>query len=168
MVKSLIINSLIIAAVVMVQSTILHFVSFYGVIPDLLMIFLLFISLKGGSIRGEVVGFIGGLLIDILSLSPLGFHSLIYAVIGFSAGLTNKNVSTESLLTQVLFILLGLGAKYLLSSFIIILFSIETTSFALMGKNFFIELLFTIVLTPIIFSIANKIYAVSHKKRVGL
>ncbi|MGD1830662.1 MAG: rod shape-determining protein MreD [Spirochaetaceae bacterium] len=168
MTKSLIINTLIIALVVLLQSTLLQHISFYGILPDLVLIFVLFISLKGGSIKGEVIGFSGGLLLDFLSLSPLGFHCFIYAVIGFLAGYPHRNVTTESILTQFLFVTLGIIIKNILSSLLILVFSINTTSLSLMGRNFFIELLFTLIVTPFLFTFANKLYDLTHRKRMGL
>ena len=168
MVKSLVINFLIIAVAVLLQSTVMSFIAIYDIIPDLVMVIVIFISLKTGSLKGEISGFAGGLLIDFLSLAPLGFHCIIYAVVGFITGLTEKNVSTESILTQFLFIMIGLVCKYLISSLIIVVFSVETTSFFLMGRHFFLELAYTILITPLIFAVANRIFSLTHKKRVGL
>ncbi len=168
MIKSLIVNVLIASALVLLQSTFMHYIAVYGVIPDMVLIFILFVSLKEGSRKGEILGFSAGLLVDFLSLAPLGFHGLVYAVIGFFAGLPNRNVSTESLLTQTLFITLAITVKYILSSLLIAVFTIETTSFSLLGQNFLFEFIYTILLVPLFFTIANKIYEVSHKKRVGL
>ncbi|MBN2625910.1 MAG: rod shape-determining protein MreD [Spirochaetales bacterium] len=168
MIKSLLINIVIAGALVLLQSTVLHYIAVYSVIPDMVMIFLLFLSLKEGSRKGELIGFSSGILIDFLSLSPLGFHALIYLLIGFISGLPNKNVSTDSLLTQILFVTLSMIIKYILSALLIVVFSIETTSISLLGHNFLLELVYTLLLVPLVFTFANRIYDASHKKRVGL
>ncbi len=162
MIKSLLIN------IVIAGATVLHYIAVYSVIPDTVMIFLLFLSLKEGSRKGELIGFSSGILIDFLSLSPLGFHALIYLLIGFISGLPNKNVSTDSLLTQILFVTLSMIIKYILSALLIVVFSIETTSISLLGHNFLLELVYTLLLVPLVFTFANRIYDASHKKRVGL
>jgi rod shape-determining protein MreD len=168
MIKSLLVNLMIAGALVLLQSTVLHYAAVYSVIPDMVVIFLLFLSLKEGSRKGELIGFSSGILIDFLSLSPLGFHALIYTLIGFLSGLPNRNVSTDSLLTQILFVTLSMVIKYILSALLIVVFSIETTSISLLGHNFLLELVYTLLLVPLVFTIANRIYDASHKKRVGL
>ena len=168
MIKSLSINILIVALAVLLQSTLLSFIAIYDIIPDLVLVIVLFMSLKEGSLKGEITGFAGGIFVDFLSLAPLGFHSIIYGLIGFISGLTQKNVSTESILTQFLFIFISMICKYLVSSLIIVVFSVETTSFMLMGRHFFLELAYTMLITPLIFAMANRVYSATHKKRVGL
>lgn len=168
MIKSILINTFFIALAVLFQSTLAQHVAVYGVVPDIALIIILFVSLKKGSKVGELTGFLGGSLVDFLSLAPLGFHGLIYCIIGFFAGLTDKNISTESLLTQVLFIVASIFVKYVLATLLVVLFSIETTSFTLLSQSFFIELLYTTLLTPLIFGVANKVFFLTHRKRVGL
>ena len=138
MVKSIIINSLIVALAVLLQSTVMHYVAVNGVIPDLVLIFVLFISLKEGSRKGEITGFAGGLLVDILSLAPLGFHCIVYTVVGFVSGLTEKNVSTESPAdADSLYLSRGTVIKYFLFSVLIVVFSIENHLIRFSGKKLF-------------------------------
>jgi rod shape-determining protein MreD len=167
MIKRVIINTLIISFAVLLQSTVIQHVAVYGVIPDIVLIIVLFFSLKEGSKVGELTGFFGGILIDFLSLSPLGFHGFIYCVIGFLTGLTNKNISTDSILTQFLFIFSSLLLKGLLATITIVLFSIETTSLSFLSRNFFLELAYTVLVTPLFFLFANKLYSLSHRRRAG-
>ena len=58
-----------------------------GVKPDLQLILVVFLALRRGSMSGQIAGFVGGLLEDVVTLSPLGFHAIVKALVGFCAGL---------------------------------------------------------------------------------
>lgn len=152
---------------VLLQSTLLEYVAVYGVIPDVILIIILFISLKEGSKWGEIFGFFTGMLIDFLSLSPLGFFALIYCTIGFIMGLTNRNVSTDSLLTQIVFLIMALLIKFALSIFLIMLFSIETTSLSFISRNLPLEIAYSTIIVPFFFAITNRITQLGRSKRTG-
>lgn len=61
-------------------------VSDYNILPDIVVIFIIYIGLKNGQIEGALYGFFGGLLIDILGGSFLGLSALCYTLAGFTAG----------------------------------------------------------------------------------
>ena len=71
---------------ILLETQLLSNLFFLPVMPDFVLIILLFISINNGSLSGEVTGFTSGLLTDLLSLSPLGFNALVNTLIGFAIG----------------------------------------------------------------------------------
>ena len=83
---------LIFFPVLVIQTTIIPFISINGVIPDLIIILLVFYTLRNGQIYGTVLGFIYGLLFDLITGSLLGSSMLAKTLAGFTAGyFANEN-----------------------------------------------------------------------------
>jgi rod shape-determining protein MreD len=57
-----------------------------GGTPDLLLVVVVALGLLRGSIPGAVVGFIGGVVVDVVTLGTLGVTSLVLTLVGFWAG----------------------------------------------------------------------------------
>jgi rod shape-determining protein MreD len=72
--------------ILLVQITIVPFASIGGVVPDLLLILLVYYTLKNNQIYGTVLGFIFGFLFDLITGSLLGSSMLSKTLAGFMAG----------------------------------------------------------------------------------
>jgi rod shape-determining protein MreD len=57
-----------------------------GGAPDLLLVVVVALGLLRGSIPGAVLGFVGGLIVDLVTLGTLGVTSLVLTLGGFWAG----------------------------------------------------------------------------------
>ncbi|HJR94740.1 MAG TPA: rod shape-determining protein MreD [Gaiellaceae bacterium] len=57
-----------------------------GGAPDLLLVVVVALGLLRGSVPGAVLGFVGGLVVDLVTLGTLGVTSLILTLAGFWAG----------------------------------------------------------------------------------
>jgi rod shape-determining protein MreD len=57
-----------------------------GGAPDLLLVVIVALGLLRGSVPGAVLGFLGGLVVDVVTLGTLGVTSLILTLAGFWAG----------------------------------------------------------------------------------
>jgi len=57
-----------------------------GGAPDLLLVVVVALGLLRGSVPGAVLGFVGGLVVDVVTLGTLGVSSLILTLAGFWAG----------------------------------------------------------------------------------
>jgi rod shape-determining protein MreD len=57
-----------------------------GGAPDVLLLVVISLGLLRGSVPGAVAGFVGGILIDLLTLDTLGLSSLVLTLAGFWAG----------------------------------------------------------------------------------
>ncbi len=75
----------------------------FGVHPDLMLLVAVAAGLIGGPSRGAVVGFVSGLLVDLLLPGRLGTSALAFSLVGFGVG-----VAGESLMRSAKAILVGL------------------------------------------------------------
>ena len=57
-----------------------------GGAPDLLLVVVVALALLRGSVPGAVLGFTGGLVVDVVTLGTMGVSSLILTLAGFWAG----------------------------------------------------------------------------------
>jgi rod shape-determining protein MreD len=57
-----------------------------GGAPDLLLVVVVLLGLLRGSIAGAALGFLGGLVVDVVTLGTLGISSLVLTLAGFWSG----------------------------------------------------------------------------------
>ncbi len=77
---------LISLGLVIIQTTIIPFVSIANIIPDILLIWVVFVAIKLGQIPATIIGFSVGLTIDLTSGHFIGLSALSKTVAGFLAG----------------------------------------------------------------------------------
>jgi rod shape-determining protein MreD len=70
----------------LIQTTLIPLISINGVVPDLILILLVFYSVKRGQVYGTVLGFIYGFFFDLITGSLLGSAMLSKTLTGFIAG----------------------------------------------------------------------------------
>jgi len=71
---------------VILQTTIVPFASIANIVPDLLIVWVVFIAIKLGQIPATVTGFIVGIAIDLVSGHFIGLSALSKTIAGFFAG----------------------------------------------------------------------------------
>jgi rod shape-determining protein MreD len=78
--------------VLLIQGTVIPLIAVNGIIPDLILILLVFYSMNYGQLYGTVLGFIFGFLFDLITGSLLGSSMLSKTIAGFIAGyFSNEN-----------------------------------------------------------------------------
>jgi rod shape-determining protein MreD len=73
---------------ILLQTTVVRFLSIERIVPDILLIWVVFIAVRQGQTAGTLAGFLIGLVVDFLSGADgmLGLASLSKTVAGFVAG----------------------------------------------------------------------------------
>ena len=115
------------AVAILLQSTLLVHVAIGGVKPDLALIVLIFVSLRKGSMVGQLTGFLSGILEDFMSVSPLGFHPLMRAVIGFLYGVFAGNVFVDPFLMPMILAIVATLLKGVLSGLVSAIFGLSSS-----------------------------------------
>ena len=98
-------------------------ITIFGISPNLIVMFILFIGLFANQTSGIVCGVIFGLIIDLASGSPVGITAFMLCIIGYLGSYFDKNFSKENKITIILMvagatIIYEIG-YYLLRSFIL-------------------------------------------------
>lgn len=78
--------SLVVFVAAMLQVVIVSSLVIAGGAPDLLLVVVVVLGLLRGSIPGATLGFVGGLIVDVVTLGTLGVSSLVLTLAGFWAG----------------------------------------------------------------------------------
>ncbi|MBQ4378220.1 MAG: rod shape-determining protein MreD [Treponema sp.] len=151
MLKSFSVATLILLCFVVFETAILSNMLFLPSVPDLILIISLYLSVHNGKIFGVSSGFVSGLFLDFLSVSPFGLHSLLRTVIGYLAGIFNKTLNMQGIFLPVL---IGFSAtifKTLLIFIISVFFPDSVVPYSLLSRSFLFELAANSILTPFVF-----------------
>lgn len=106
-----IISLLLFFPLLLVQTTVVPLVAIDNVIPDLIIILLVYYSITQGQIYGTVLGFIYGFLFDIITGSLLGSTMIAKTVAGFTAGYFSSENKRDQYLISYNFALIVLLAS---------------------------------------------------------
>ncbi|MCK5533564.1 rod shape-determining protein MreD [bacterium] len=90
--------------VVTIQFSFLWRISFLGVIPNILLILIIWFSFLKGSYKGQIMGFVTGIVADSFSIGIFGANALLFTGIGFFVGLLKKKVDEDNILVQILLV----------------------------------------------------------------
>lgn len=86
----------------MVQVVVVSSMIIGGGAPDLLLVTVVALGLLRGSVSGAVLGFLGGLVVDLATLGTLGVTSLVLTLGGFWAGRYGETTGRDRRLAPVL------------------------------------------------------------------
>ena len=154
--RPIILTILLLGAAVLLQTTVLGFVAVLGVKPDLQLILVVFLALRRGSMSGQIAGFVGGLLEDVVTLSPLGFHAIVKALVGFCAGLPCGFIRASAVVVPVLLVAGAALIKGLASGALSLAFQIPLDAH-LLEERFWIETAYNVALAPLLFALLSRI-----------
>lgn len=118
---------LIFFPVVLIQLTVIPLVSIQEVVPDILLITVVYLSISYGQVFGTVTGASYGLLLDLISGNLIGSNMLSKTVAGFIAGYFSSETRRDKYLYTYFFstvvLLSGLVDAIIFSFFSIIDFN---------------------------------------------
>jgi rod shape-determining protein MreD len=86
----------------LLQVVIVSSILISGGSPDLLLVVVVALGLLRGSIPGAVLGFAGGVVVDVVTLGTLGVTSLVLTLAGFWAGRYGETTGRGSRLAPVI------------------------------------------------------------------
>lgn len=93
----------IVILLLLLQTTLLQYVAIYGVLPNLLVVFIISAALLRGNVEGGAVGLFAGLAADLMFGSVFGFYALFGFYLGIVVGSLNKRLFRDNLLIVVFF-----------------------------------------------------------------
>ena len=144
------------------ETAILTNIVIFPVIPDLLLLFTVYVAIHRGSLIGETNGFFSGLFLDILSASPLGLNALLRTIIGFIGGLFFLTLNTNGFLVPVF---LGVSAtliKALLQQLISFFFPNIVYTYDFLNINIWLECLVNGLIAPVLFFVFSKFHSLAE------
>lgn len=138
------------------QANIFQMFTIAGVMPNLFVIFILFIGLYSNTVMGVSFGVVCGLIIDFVYSKNIGITATMLCLIGYLGAYFDRNFSKENKLTIIIIgaiatIIYEVG--YYLLNVIIFQFDPEIMYFI---KILLLELLYNTLITIIIYPIIQK------------
>lgn len=106
----------------LLQSTVVPFISILGIIPDLILILLVYFTLRLGQMHGTILGFVFGFFLDIITGNIFGSAMIAKTISGFVAGYFYNENKLDIYFKSVVFSLIILLAATI-DSFIFSFFS---------------------------------------------
>lgn len=157
--KKTIINiSLITTAIIIyfLQANFFTWFNIAGIMPNLFILFVLFIGLFGTRTMGTVYGLVVGLILDLILGVKIGVNSIGLGLIGFLSAIFDKNFSKDSRMTimvmgmvaTVTFEVLSYGLNSMLLST-----NVEIINFC---RILLIEVIYNLILTIILYPAIQK------------
>lgn len=151
MLRSFSVCALISLCLVIFETAILSNMLFLPAVPDLLLIFTLYVSLHNGRLFGVTSGFVSGLILDFLSVSPFGLGCLLRTALGYIAGMFSKTLNMSGVFLPVLIGLCATLLKMLMILVISVFFPDSVVPYQLLSRAFLFELGANSLLTPLVF-----------------
>lgn len=128
----------------LLQTTFLPFLSVGGFLPDIFLIWIVYVAITRGQLEATITGFVAGLMQDAVTIQFFGLMALTKTIAGFIAGyFYNDNITTQTL-GSYRFVLIVLLASIVHNIFFYGIF--------LQGIQD------SVILTMVEFSIASSIY----------
>ena len=92
----------------LLQSTLFKsLLAFSGIVPNVILVFIVSFALMRGDMTGLLLGFFSGLLLDFIFGEMIGLYALIYMFLGFMFGKFYESYSPEKLLPSISLIALS-------------------------------------------------------------
>lgn len=137
-------STLVALGLLLLQTTFLPFLSVAGFLPDIFLIWIVYIAISRGQLEATITGFIAGLMQDAVTIQFFGLMALTKTIAGFIAGYFYNDNITEQTLGSYRFVLIVLLASFVHNIFFYGIF--------LQGMQD------SVLLTMIEFSIASSLY----------
>jgi len=151
MIRSVLFSTLLLLLCSFAQSTWFGAIAIFGVIPDIGLLVLIWVSYINGRIEGPLSGFLSGFAEDFISASPLGFHAFIKTAISASASLLHGTFYIDKLLLPIALGFSGTIAKALAAGILFLLFGSKIHTYSLIDSPLWIESAYNAILAPPIF-----------------
>lgn len=164
--NSIVIHTSIMAGFIVLQTVLFPSGLIRGAVPDLALILLCFSANHHGSYRGQFSGFVSGIVLDALSVAPLGFHALIRSTIGFLYGLFRGKLFVDPILVPVIIVTIATLLKAFGAYLLAAIFAPDIANTIFVGQ-FGIELLMNAVVAPFAYGLL-KALGMIRPGRAGL
>lgn len=157
--KRTIINIVLIVLIFIIYYLQVNFFDWFtiaGVMPNIFIILVLFIGLFGTKSMGIIYGVSIGLVLDVLVGQQVGITAVVFGIIGFVAGMFDKNFSKDNRMTIMIMVLCStILAEITIAilKYVFVQANIDILSFI---KILGIEVIYNLIITIIIYPLIQK------------
>ena len=157
----------ILGILLLLQTTLLSYLVVAGTKPDILLVVFVVLATLNGSFTSQIVGFLLGLALDMVSLAPLGFHAFLFSLAGYLFGLGKGKVYFDPLVMPALLGFLA-TAFYTVTGFLVsFVFRLGQPWNSWFHVGLLFQLVLNILLTPLVYWIQGWIREQFQNPRRG-
>ena len=141
----------ILGIILLLQTTVLSYLVIAGIKPDVLLVVFVVLATLNGSFTSQIVGFVLGLVVDMVSLSPMGFHAFLFSLAGYLFGLGRGKVYFDPLVMPALLGSLA-TAYYAMTGFLLsLVFRLGDAWTAWFHMGLVFQFILNLLLTPVVY-----------------
>ena len=105
-------SALVALLLLILQTTFIPFLSLAGFLPDILLIWVVYVAVRRGQVEATITGFLVGVLQDAVSMQFFGLGALTKTIAGFVAGYFFNENNTEQTLGSYRFLTVILVSSF--------------------------------------------------------
>ena len=156
--KRFVVFIIFVALAVFFQSTALYDkIGIRDTTPDFVLIIVCIAAFLSGPVPGEVLGFITGFVVDVLSGGLLGLFAFTYTLVGCGVGLLGKRVYGKSVLITITLLFAVTIIKAAILTMLAAIFLKPGYFGYFMKGRVFLEAVMNGIITPVLFVIITRI-----------
>ena len=135
----------------LVEATWLDVVRFQGVLPDLVLILVVYFALAQGEERAMWTGVLGGTFQDVIGNTGLGHHVICLVVVGFIVGKISHRLITDQPAVKAAFVFVAALLHGVLYTFIAYVMNPQMDALYALAATTVPKAFYTAIVTPLIF-----------------
>ena len=117
-----------------------------GSLPHLSILLVIFVALQKGPLLGMLTGFIAGIVFDVSSVLPLGFHVLTFTTVGFLLGRFRGAFLLDKVIGPIL---ISAGSLLFVNVIGLAISGIFSLHVAILTWSTALELIYTAIFAPL-------------------
>lgn len=144
---------LIVIICFLLESTVFQSLSFASITPNLLIVVTASFGFMRGKKEGMLVGFLSGLIIDVLFGDLIGFYALIYMVLGYVNGFFKRIFYPDDIKLPLILIS---ASDFVLGNLVFVFLFVMRSKFDYwyyLGHIIIPELIYTVLVTLVLYQI---------------
>ncbi len=150
--KNPVVQVILLVGILLAETTLLKNISFMDSRPSIYFVCFVFIAYSQRDISGIVTGFILGLVVDFISVSPLGVTSFGLSVIGFMLGSMRGKIFVDPIFVPMILAVVSSFVFSIISVFIFSIFNIET-SLTVFSTRLLVYLFMNAIIAPVCYGL---------------
>lgn len=157
---SILIMPLIIACNFILQSTLLHHFSVFGIVPNTALVLVTIIGLLKGEKIAGTIGLAAGLLQDVVFSPIIGINGFILFFVGYSAGLAENKLSKDNMLIPFFMVLFYTVFYHFLYYIFMFFLSYNISILSLFRKTVITESVYNSLISILLYKWLSRIFIV--------
>lgn len=163
--KKIIIIGILVIISFLLQTSVFPFFTLFGTVPNIILLLVVSIAVMNGSTSAMIVGFICGLLIDIMYGGVVGVYAFFYMFLGYINGYFHVLFFAEASFLPLILVFINDFIYNILIYLIFFLPQKKWNFFFYLKKNILPELIYTTVISLIMYQIFLKTYELTKRKK---